>query len=111
MGWKTNSDYSSVIENASTSGQLKIVNILDRGTNLGAPGLYQNIPVRGDGSGATVTVIVGSDRTVDSVFVSNGGSGYTYGTIDLQNSGLFLTDAPIFDVIIPPKGGHGAEGV
>jgi hypothetical protein len=107
--WKTNPDYSGVIENASTSGQLKIVNILDRGTNLGAPGLYQNIPIKGDGSGATVTVIVGSDRTVDSIFVSNGGSGYTYGTVDLENSGLFLNDPPKFDVIIPPKGGHGAD--
>jgi len=107
--WKTNPDYSGVIENASTSGQLKIVNILDRGTNLGAPGLYQNIPIKGDGSGATVTIIVGSDRTVDSIFVSNGGSGYTYGTVDLENSGLFDTDPPKFDVIIPPKGGHGAD--
>ena len=102
-------DYSAVIQNASSSGQLKIVTILDRGTNLGAPGLYQNIPIKGDGSGATVTIIVGSDRTVDSVFVSNGGSGYTYGTVDLASSGLFLTDPPKFDVIIPPKGGHGAD--
>jgi hypothetical protein len=107
--WKTNSDYSAVIENASSSGQLKIVTILDRGRNLGAPGLYQNIPIKGDGSGATVTIIIGSDRTVDSVFVSNGGSGYTYGTIDLESSGLFLTDPPKFSVIIPPKGGHGAD--
>jgi hypothetical protein len=107
--WTTNGDYSSIIQNASTSGQLKIVNVLDRGTNLGAPGLYQNIPIRGDGDGATVTIIIGTDRTVDSVFVSNGGSGYTYGTVDLSNSGLFLTDAPAFDVIIPPKGGHGFD--
>jgi hypothetical protein len=107
--WKTNQDYSAIIQNASTSGQLKIINIVDRGTNLGAPGLYQNIPIRGDGSGATATIIIGTDRTVDSIFVSNGGDGYTYGTVDLSNSGIFLTDAPVFDVIIPPKGGHGSD--
>jgi hypothetical protein len=105
----TNLENAAVRLNAATSGQLKIVNILFRGTNLGAPGLYQNIPIKGDGQGATATIVVGSDNSVDKIFVSNGGSGYTFATVDLENSGLFLNDPPVFDVIIPPKGGHGAN--
>jgi hypothetical protein len=107
--WTTNQENAAVRLNAASSGQIKIINILGRGANLGAPGLYQNIPIRGDGQGATATIVVGSDNTVDKIFVSNGGSGYTFGTIDLENSGLFLVDPPEFDVIIPPKGGHGAN--
>jgi hypothetical protein len=107
--WTTNQENAAVRLNASSSGQIKIINILERGANLGAPGLYQNVPIRGDGQGATATIVVGSDNTVDKIFVSNGGSGYTFGTVDLENSGLFLVDPPKFDVIIPPKGGHGAN--
>jgi hypothetical protein len=107
--WTTNQENAAVRLNASSSGQIKIINILERGANLGAPGLYQNIPIKGDGQGATATIVVGSDNTVDKIFVSNGGSGYTFGTVDLENSGLFLVDPPKFDVIIPPKGGHGAN--
>ena len=47
---------------------------------------------------------------MDSVTVSKGGSGYTYGTIDLVAGNVPTgTTTPVFDVIIPPKGGHGAD--
>jgi hypothetical protein len=105
----SNQENAPVRLNAASSGQLKIINILERGSNLGSSGLYQNIPIKGDGEGATATIVVGSDGRVDKIFVSNGGSNYTFGTVDLENSGLFLSDPPKFDVIIPPKGGHGAN--
>jgi hypothetical protein len=107
--WLTNQENASVRLNAVSSGQLKIINIVSRGSNLGAPGLYQNIPIKGDGQGATATIVVGSDNSIDKIFISNGGSNYTFGTIDLENSGLLLSDPPKFDLIIPPKGGHGAN--
>jgi hypothetical protein len=107
--WTTSQENAAVRLNAASSGQLKIINVTFRGSNLGAPGLYQNIPIKGDGQGATATIVVGADNSVDRIFVSNGGSGYTFGTVDLENSGLFDTDPPKFDVIIPPKGGHGAN--
>ena len=107
--WFSSQEHAPVRLNAASSGQLKITNIISRGSNLGTPGLYQNIPIKGDGQGATVTIVVGSDNRVDKIFVSNGGSGYTFGTVDLDNSELFLNDPPVFDVVIPPKGGHGAN--
>ena len=37
-------------------------------------------------------------------------SGYTYGTIDLVAGGVPVgTTTPVFNVIVPPQGGHGAD--
>ena len=56
------------------------------------------------------TVVINNDSKVESVTVSKGGGGYTFGTLDLAASGVPTgTVAPVFDVIIPPNGGHGAD--
>jgi hypothetical protein len=107
----TNSSIISIRENASTSGQLKIVTIKNRGIGVGtANQTYINVPIKGDGIGAEATIVVGNDSKVESVIVSSGGSGYTYGRLDLVDAGIpQATVDPIFDVIIPPQGGHGAD--
>ena len=109
--WETNTTDKAVRENAATSGQLKIVTITNRGVGLGtANRTYTRVPIRGDGSGAEATVVVNNDSKVESVTVSNGGSGYTFGTLDLSAGGVPTgTTIPSFDVIIPPSGGHGAN--
>ena len=108
--WATNTTDASVRNNASTSGQLKIVTIKNRGAGVGtANKTYTQVPIKGDGSGAEATVTVNNDAKVESVTISNGGSGYTFGTLDLSAKGVEGTTAPIFDVIIPPQGGHGAD--
>ena len=108
--WATNTTDSSVRNNASTSGQLKIVTIKNRGAGVGtANKTYTQVPIKGDGSGGEATVTVNNDAKVESVTISNGGSGYTFGTLDLSDKGVTGTTAPIFDVIIPPQGGHGAD--
>ena len=112
VDWFTSNDYKEVRENAlpsSGSGQLKTILIKNFGLDLGAPGTYSNIPIMGDGAGATAAVVIGSDRKVERIFVTSGGSGYTYGIVDLKNSGLSLSNPPQFDVVIPPKGGHGSD--
>ena len=54
------------------------------------------------------TVVINNDSKVESVTVSKGGGGYTFGTLDLKGGGVPTgTVAPVFDVIIPPNGGHG----
>jgi hypothetical protein len=109
--WETNTTDAAVRDNASTSGQLKIVTIKNRGVGLGtANTIYKNVPIKGNGSNAECTIVVGNDSKVESITISNGGSGYTFGSVDLE-AGNFpsgITD-PIFDVIIPPQGGHGAD--
>ena len=109
--WSTNSTDASVRNNAATSGQLKIITITNRGVGLGtANRTYTRVPIKGDGSGAEATIVINNDSKVESVTVSKGGSGYTYGKLDLVSGNVPTgSTSPIFNVIIPPQGGHGAD--
>ena len=53
---------------------------------------------------------VGADSKVSGVTVSNQGSGYSYGSLNLEAGGVPTgTTIPTFDVIMSPQGGHGAD--
>ncbi len=109
--WATNTNDASVRNNASTSGQLKVVTVTNRGAGIGtANRTYTGVPIKGDGSGAEATIVINNDSKVESVTVSKGGSNYTFGTVDLVAGNVPTgTTAPVFNVIIPPQGGHGAD--
>ena len=110
--WDIDSENASVRLNAaSPNGQLKIITITNRGVGVGtANRTYTRVPIKGDGAGAEATIIINNDSKVESITVSNGGSGYTYGTVDLVNGNVPAgTTNPTFNVIIPPQGGHGAD--
>jgi hypothetical protein len=110
--WSTNNDVASVRNNAATSGQLKVVTITSRGVGYGTAATYNNVPILGDGSGGKCSVVINAAGKIDSVEVTNGGSGYTFGNVGIANVGLNnpegSTDAS-FNVIIPPQNGHGAD--
>jgi hypothetical protein len=109
--WYTNSTYAPVRNNAAASGQIKVVTIRGRGVAIGdANKTYTRVPILGDGEGAEATIVINNDSQVESITVSKGGSGYTFGTVDLEAGGVPAgTTAPVFNVIIPPPGGHGAD--
>jgi hypothetical protein len=110
QNWETSVD-NLPIRNNAVDGSLKIVTITNRGVGLGtANTTYTRVPIKGDGTGAECTIVVNNDSQVESVTISNQGSGYTYGNIDLV-AGNFPTGTtrPTFDVIISPKGGHGYD--
>ena len=109
--WETSTNNAAVRNNAATSGQLKIVTITNRGVGLGTENrTYTRVPVKGDGTGAEATVVINNNSKVESVTVSSGGSGYTFGTLDLVSGGVPTgSTSPVFNVIIPPQGGHGAD--
>jgi len=109
--WGTSDTNSTVRNNAATSGQIKIVTITNRGVGIGtANTTYTRVPIKGDGIGAEATIIINNNSKVESITISNGGSSYTYGTVDLVAGNVPVgTTQPNFDVIIPPKGGHGAD--
>ena len=87
--WQTNSTDAAVRDNASTSGQLKIIKIRNRGVGLGTANLtYVGVPIKGDGNGGKATVVINNDSEVETVTVSHGGNGYTYGTLDLAEVGI-----------------------
>jgi hypothetical protein len=108
--WETSTENAAVRNNA-VDGSIKIVTITNRGADIGnANAIYTGVPIRGDGTGAQCTITIGADKKVESIVVSNQGSGYTYGSVDLV-AGNVPTGSirPTFDVIISPKGGHGAD--
>jgi len=109
--WETSSEYSSIRNNATTSGQLKIVTITNRGVGLGtANRTYTRVPILGDGIGAEATIVINNESKVESITVSRGGSGYTFGSVDLIAGNVPIgTIKPVFNVIIPPQGGHGSD--
>lgn len=105
------SDNAAMRQNASTSGQLKIVTVRNRGVGLGTANItYTRVPIQGDGTGAEATVVINNDSKVESVTISSGGSGYSFGTVDLESGGVPTgATKPVFNVIIPPSGGHGYD--
>ena len=110
LNWETSDDDAAVRENA-VDGSIKTVIIQDRGVGIGTANLtYTKVPIKGDGSGAECTVVVNNDSKIGSVVVSNQGSGYTFGNVDLIAGGVPEPSTyPTLDVIISPKGGHGKD--
>jgi hypothetical protein len=108
--WETSTDNAEVRDNA-VNGSIKIVTITNRGVSVGpANRTYTRVPIRGDGTGAECTIVINNDQKVESITVSNQGSGYTFGNVDLVAGNVPTgTTRPTFNVIIPPQGGHGAD--
>ena len=108
--WSTNSDVAAVRDNA-VDGAIKIVTVTNRGVGLGtANSTYTKVPIKGDGTGAECTIVINNDQKVSEVTVSTAGQNYTFGNVDLEAGGVPTgTTRPLFDVIIPPPGGHGYD--
>ena len=110
--WFTNTNYDQIRNHASTGGQIKVVTITNRGESVGVRNrVYTDIPISGDGTGAKCTIVTNNDSKVESITVTSGGSGYTFGVVDLRKTGTFPTAGtdPTFNVIIPPSIGHGYD--
>ena len=116
MGVSTDSTVSS----AAVDGALDVVKIKTAGSGYtisgsGTTGTITGVPIKGDGTGGVASVTITSGA-VTAVTVTTRGSGYTSAYIrnaDLiaaTNAGGTGSNAE-FDVIIPPKGGHGANAV
>jgi len=106
----TNSDISRIRENAVDG---KIETILIENNNAIYPyfGTLNNVPIRGDGSSnATASIEFDSTGKPVKVTVTNGGNGFTFATLDLNSILLpSIGTKAVFNVIIPPPGGHGAN--
>jgi len=107
---------NSTVSSAAVDGAINIVKIKSAGTSFSSTGsTITDIPIRGDGSGGTVTVTLTGDA-ISAVTVTNAGSGYTFGYITVNdinngtNSNGTGSGAEL-DCIIEPKGGHGFNAV
>ena len=108
---------SIATKNNAIDGKIEIITITNRGNGYEPISKsFTNIPILGDGEGGKATVTIDSFGKVSEVFVTDGGSGYTKGIIKFApgEPGIPLElsndiDTATFDVIIPPKGGHGYD--
>ena len=104
-------DHLNVISNA-VDGAIDIIKIKSAGSG-GTNGTFSNIPIRGDGTGGLCEVVV-LGGAVSSVTVTTRGTGYTFGTVSnaqIVSAGSTSLSGSELDVIIPPKGGHGANAL
>jgi len=108
--WQNSADNAPVRNNA-VDGSIKIVTVTNRGAGIGtANRTYTRVPIKGDGFGAECTIVIDNDQKIESIIVSNQGSNYTYGNVDLVAGNVPTgSTRPQFDVIISPKGGHGYD--
>jgi len=108
--WENSAD-NAPIRNNAVNGSIKIVTVTNRGVGIGtANRTYTRVPIKGDGFGAECTIVIDNDQKVESIVVSNQGSNYTYGNVDLVAGNVPTgSTRPQFEVIIPPKGGHGYD--
>lgn len=112
--WATSTDsqIESVRENGNSyeyNNQIKIVYVEDGGSGYSTGAHTQDII--GDGSGGKVRVEVDNTGAITSATVIEGGSGYTYGIVDLGpiQPNSFTNNSAKLIPIIPPSFGHGYD--
>ena len=107
----TDSQIRSVREAGDSTvnlNQIKTVYIDAAGNNY-SNGLGQEFGILGDGSGARVRVDVNGGQITKTTMTA-GGSGYSYGLVDLGSINANTTGSPARLLpIIPPSIGHGAD--
>jgi hypothetical protein len=121
-----NTGESISTKNNAVDGKIEVIIINNRGSNYQPISTsFSNVPILGDGTGGKATITIDSFGKISEIFVTDGGKGYTYGTIEfypgapgseitgplrqLSNTGIGTTSIASFNVIIPPKGGHGYD--
>ena len=101
------SDNNSDVRNVAVNGKIEVIVIEDTATaSYQFNGTKNNVPIRGDGYDGEASVTFLNGKPTD-VQVTNGGSNYTFGTLDLDS--VVTGSGAEFSVIIPPQGGHGAD--
>ncbi len=113
--WSTSTDsqIQAVRENGNStlnSNQIKFIYIENAGGKY-ADGLGQEVDILGDGTGGKARVDVVGGKITNAT-VSSGGTGYTYGLIDLgalQDAAHPSNQRAKLIPIIPPSLGHGYD--
>ena len=106
----TDAQITAVRNNGNSTlnnNQIKKVYIANGGSGYSG-GLGQAFNILGDGSGGKVSVDV-VNGTITNATITAGGSGYTYGIVDLGSINTGATNAAKLIPIIPPSLGHGYD--
>ena len=100
------------VENGATDGTIEHARVTAGGSSYGSDGT-SNVAISGDGSSGQLTVTV-SSGAITAVAINAVGSGYSVASIDnslLQTATSSTGTGAVFDIIISPKNGHGADPV
>jgi hypothetical protein len=100
------------VENGATDGTIEHARVTAGGSSYGSDGTY-NVAISGDGTSGQLTVTV-SSGAITAVAINAVGSGYSVASIDnslLQTATSSSGTGAVFDIIISPKNGHGADPV
>ena len=100
------------VENGATDGTIEHARVTAGGSSYGSDGTY-NVAISGDGASGQLTVTV-SSGAITAVAINAVGSGYSVASIDnslLQTATSSSGTGAVFDIIISPKNGHGADPV
>ena len=115
--WETtaNSEIARIRDNA-VSGRIETVLIEYSNVTYPYFGTLTNVPIKGDGTSsdgtgnAKASVEFDEQGKPSKVTVTDFGKNYTFGTLDLDSILQSTTGSKaIFNVIVPPPGGHGAN--
>src|SRR5210317_424498 len=101
---------NSTVSSADVDGAVNVIKIKTAGSG-GTDGTHTGIAIRGDGTGGVCSVTVTSGA-VTAVTVTSPGTGYTFATVSnaqIVAAGATSLVGAELDVIIEPKGGHGAN--
>lgn len=107
--WETSTDAEiSRIRDNAVDGRIETI-LIEYKTRyqVATSGVINNVPILGDGTGGFASVEFDEDLYPVKVTVTQGGSGYTYATLGLDSMVSPVDEKSIFNVIIPPDGGHG----
>lgn len=98
------------VENNADDGEILHVRVTNGGSGY-TNDTYTNVPIKGDGTGGTCTVVVASNA-IKYVTVTNEGSGYRRASINISDiSGIGSGSSGSLTPIISPIYGHGADPV
>ena len=107
----------STVSAAAVDGALDTILVVAGGSsyNTSSGSTISAIPIRGDGSSGVASVTI-SSGAISAATVTTAGTGYTYAYI--RNADIIAAtnaggagSGGNLNVIIPPKGGHGANAV
>lgn len=102
----------SIVARSAAVGAIDVIKIVNSGTGYisnGNSNSAQIVTISGDGTGANVTAKVESGN-ITALTILNGGSGYSYANVVIDDTGTTGSNAA-FDVVIPPTNGHGSDPV
>jgi len=107
----TNEEIKNIRENGNSdtnNNQIKKIYIKSGGSGYSGSAICD---ILGDGSGGKVQIDINSTGEITSATVTKGGSGYSYGIIDLDSINESVTTGNFAELIpiIPPSKGHGFD--